>query len=192
MNPLRQKTAHWSRWLHIYASMFGLAALLFFSITGFVVNHESWFVGEPLVVEREFVLPESIRSGDRLSIVQSLQSDFAVRGELHSFDQDEGEWRLEFRGPGRLVELTIDPTSGATQLREERRGFAAVISDLHRGKGAGAAWKLMIDGAAVALAGVSLTGLIYWLAIPRRRAAAIGVLSIGVVLALLFYFVLVP
>lgn len=192
MTPLRQKMARWSRWLHIYASMFGLAALLFFSITGFVVNHESWFVGEPRVIERELILPEPARSGDRLSIVQALRSDFAVSGELHSFDQDEDEWRLEFRGPGRLVELIIDPTSGATQLREERRGFASVLSDLHRGKGAGPAWKLMIDGAAIALAGVSLTGLIYWLAIPRRRLAALGVLSIGIVLSLVVFFLLVP
>jgi hypothetical protein len=34
------------RWLHIYLSMFGLAAVLFFSVTGLTLNHPDWF-GEP-------------------------------------------------------------------------------------------------------------------------------------------------
>ena len=35
--------AAWSRWLHIYLSMFGLAAVLFFSVTGLTLNHPDWF-----------------------------------------------------------------------------------------------------------------------------------------------------
>src|SRR4051795_2692074 len=34
------------RWLHIYLSMFGLAAVLFFSVTGITLNHPAWFFGE--------------------------------------------------------------------------------------------------------------------------------------------------
>src|SRR5438270_7489576 len=33
------------RWLHIYLSMFGLAAVLFFSVTGITLNHPDWFFG---------------------------------------------------------------------------------------------------------------------------------------------------
>ena len=38
--------AFWSRWLHIYTSMFGLAAILFFSVTGLTLNHPDWFFTE--------------------------------------------------------------------------------------------------------------------------------------------------
>ena len=31
------------RWLHIYLSMFGLASVLFFSVTGLTLNHPDWF-----------------------------------------------------------------------------------------------------------------------------------------------------
>src|SRR5579871_2038472 len=31
------------RWLHIYLSMLGLSAILFFSVTGFTLNHPDWF-----------------------------------------------------------------------------------------------------------------------------------------------------
>ena len=33
-------------WLHIYVSMFGLAAVLFFSVTGITLNHPDWFFGD--------------------------------------------------------------------------------------------------------------------------------------------------
>jgi hypothetical protein len=35
-----------ARWLHIYVSMIGLAAVLFFSVTGITLNHPDWFFGE--------------------------------------------------------------------------------------------------------------------------------------------------
>lgn len=192
MTPLRQAAARWTRWLHIYASMLGLAALLFFSLSGFILNHQSWFIGEPRVAEQSITLPESLLRADRLAIVQSLQRDFDVRGELHTFDQDEGEWRLEFRGPGRLVEIRIDPATGDGTIRQERRGAIATIADLHRGKSVGRSWSLLVDGAAVALAGVSMTGFFYWLAIPRRRTAALVVLCSGVAVAVVVYLLLVP
>ena len=32
------------RWIHIYLSMFGLAAVLFFGVTGLTLNHPEWFL----------------------------------------------------------------------------------------------------------------------------------------------------
>ena len=34
------------RWLHIYLSMLGLAAVLFFSVTGITLNHPDWVFGQ--------------------------------------------------------------------------------------------------------------------------------------------------
>ena len=34
------------RWLHIYLSMFGLAAVFFFSATGITLNHPDWTFGQ--------------------------------------------------------------------------------------------------------------------------------------------------
>src|SRR3954454_10327772 len=33
------------RWIHIYLSLFGLASVLFFSVTGLTLNHPSWLFG---------------------------------------------------------------------------------------------------------------------------------------------------
>src|SRR4051794_2876788 len=51
-------------WLHIYLSMFGLAAVLFFSITGLTLNHPDWFAGAERSVEAEGrVAPEWLHRG---------------------------------------------------------------------------------------------------------------------------------
>ena len=39
------------RWLHIYLSMFGLAAVLFFSVTGITLNHPN--AASPMLVAGE-------------------------------------------------------------------------------------------------------------------------------------------
>src|SRR4051794_6765079 len=46
--------AAWMRWGHIYLSMFGLATILFFGVTGIPLNHPDWaFGGAESVVQAE-------------------------------------------------------------------------------------------------------------------------------------------
>ena len=45
----RRMLASWSRWAHIYLSMFGLAVILFFSVTGLTLNHPDWFFDEQTI-----------------------------------------------------------------------------------------------------------------------------------------------
>ena len=42
---LKVRFAAAARWLHIYASVLGLGAVLFFSITGLTLNHPDWLLG---------------------------------------------------------------------------------------------------------------------------------------------------
>src|SRR5437763_15611769 len=43
---LNLRLAALMRWAHIYLSMFGLATILFFGVTGITLNHPDWFFGE--------------------------------------------------------------------------------------------------------------------------------------------------
>jgi uncharacterized protein len=42
---LNLRLAALMRWTHIYFSMFSMAAILFFSVTGLTLNHPTWFFG---------------------------------------------------------------------------------------------------------------------------------------------------
>jgi len=88
----------WSRLLHIYLSMLGLLVILFFSITGIMLNHEEWFgFAEPRVSRNEGTLPAALLGGpDRLGIVEKLRKDFGATGALDSFEVRDDELALVF------------------------------------------------------------------------------------------------
>src|SRR4051794_3003263 len=110
------RTAAVMRWLHIYLSMFGLAAVLFFSVTGLTLNHPDWF-GEPerRVSAQGHMAPEWLNPGvpagspageadesqqvAKLEIVEYLRTTHGVRGTVAEFQVDEQECTVTFKGP---------------------------------------------------------------------------------------------
>jgi hypothetical protein len=66
------------------------------------------------------------------------------------------------------------------------------MSDLHKGTGSGGWWRLLIDGAAIFLMFASLSGLVLWIALPKRRALGIVALVVSVALCLGCYLLLIP
>jgi hypothetical protein len=75
----------WARLLHVYLTLFGFALLLFFAVTGFMLNHETWFLPRQTTagtLPTEWLQPPE----DRDSIVARLQDEFGAAGEVKSFE----------------------------------------------------------------------------------------------------------
>lgn len=182
--PLKKELLLWTRTLHIYLTMFGLVLLFFFSLTGFALNHDRWFsLDEPRVRERATTLPVDVaRTGDRLALVEQLRKNEGARGEVMSIDEDDTERRVQFTSPGRKVEFTIERDSGQTNVHEEIRNALAFLTDLHTGKSAGDAWRRVIDATSIFLFLASLSGVILWISLPKRRKLGVAALVGGTVL----------
>jgi hypothetical protein len=183
-----------SRTLHIYFTMLVCLLLLFFGSTGFMLNHGDWFGLEAIRTRTgEGTLPRAILVPlDRLAVVEGLRSDLGAVGAVDSFDADEGGLRIVFRRPGLRAEATVRLADGHVELSSEERGTVALLTDLHKGASAGRGWKWVIDGTAVLLVLGSLTGLILWISLPRRRALGILALSVGLLSSAATYWLLVP
>lgn len=182
--PLKKELLLWTRTLHIYLTMFGLVLLFFFSLTGFALNHDRWFsLDEPRIRERATTLPVDVaRTGDRLALVEQLRKNEGARGEVTSIDEDDTERRVQFTSPGRKVEFTIERDSGQTNVHEEIRNALAFLTDLHTGKSAGDAWRRVIDATSIFLFLASLSGVILWISLPKRRKLGVAALVCGTVL----------
>lgn len=182
--PLKKELVLWTRTLHIYLTMFGLVLLFFFSLTGFALNHDRWFsLDEPRIRERATTLPADVaRTGDRLALVEQLRKNEGARGEVMSIDEDDTERRVQFTSPGRKVEFTIERDSGQTNVHEEIRNALAFLTDLHTGKSAGDAWRRVIDATSIFLFLASLSGVILWISLPKRRKLGVAALVCGTVL----------
>lgn len=186
-----------NRSLHIYISMFALLLVIFFSITGIFLNRPEWFnLDQAVPAEREGSVPTDVLAvkGDRrpLAVVEYLRANLGARGEMTSFEDEPDMLRVQFTGPGRKSDFQIDIASGKTQIHEEINNALSVLSDLHKGKGSGGPWKLLIDISAILLVLISLTGIIMWIVLPKRRMLGIVSLVAGMVVSLAIYWWLVP
>jgi hypothetical protein len=152
-----------ARTLHLYVTLFGLTLILFFAVTGFMLNHIEWFVDEtrPPRVEPPRPLPTEklgggvlepdeetgeATAGVKLAVVEALRKEFDIAGELTSFqfvtdrfasDSEDDEERelvkVEFKRAGEVTEAAIDRKSLLTEVSHRYKGVAGVMTDLHRG-----------------------------------------------------------
>jgi hypothetical protein len=189
-----RRFAAWMRWLHIYGSMLGLVALLFFSLTGITLNHPDWTFGgvrrqEEVAGALELAwvraeLPEE-RVG-RLEVVEHLRRRHGVRGAVEEFRLDDREVLVAFKGPGYSADAFVDRETGAYRLIVVREGAVALLNDLHKGRHTGRAWAWVIDLSAVVMALIAATGLALLLYLRRRRmggliAGVAGGVILGVI-----------
>lgn len=214
VRPLRRRLAirlaALMRWLHIYLSMFGLATVLFFSVTGLTLNHPSWFFGN---AERSMQaegsvdlkwlhveVPNSAAAPDadlsrqvaKLEVVEHLRKTHAIRGALVDFRVDERECTVSFKGPGYAADAFVDRESGRYSVTQSYHGFVAVMNDLHKGRDTGPAWSLLIDASAVLMTLISLTGLGLLFSLKLRRVPGLVVVLVGTALVLAVLFLGVP
>ena len=84
MSPLHRRVLKWARRIHLYLTLFTLGLILLFAVTGFMLNHEDWFVsGEPHTRTVEGKLPADVLSGpDKLAVVEALRRDFGAVGPM--------------------------------------------------------------------------------------------------------------
>jgi hypothetical protein len=195
------------RWLHIYLSMFSMAALLFFAVTGITLNHPAWFFGgsERTVqvqgqLKTEWLnLPvpqpgaegrqDTANSVAKLDVVEYLRKMHGIRGALAEFRADERECMVTFKGPGYAADAFIDRASGRYDLTETAHGLVAIINDLHKGRDTGKVWSVLIDVSAVLMTFVSLTGLVLLFYIKRRCRSGLLIALVGTItVALVFWF----
>jgi hypothetical protein len=203
------------RWLHIYLSMFGLAAVLFFSVTGLTLNHPDWF---PALGERTSEAEGKIRlewlnrgpnsasttsggvpdpfstfaSPAKLEIVEYLRTAHAIHGALSDFRFDDQECVVSFKGPAYAADAFIDVASGSYRVTQTYHGLVALVNDLHMGRDSGPVWSAVIDISAVLMAIISLTGLVLLFYLKLRRVSGVVIALAGAIVVVALYRLWVP
>ena len=170
MAPLHRWLLKTARTIHVYTSLFGLFLLLFFAITGFMLNHETWFLvrdanAPPPIpmdgnVPPEWLAKAALRAHldnpddapqpegdehlavpDKLPVVERLRDDYRATGSVLDFNEKEAkEVTVIFLGPGRRVEAVIQRKDGSAKITSTTEGFAGLVTDLHKGKSEGVVW----------------------------------------------------
>jgi hypothetical protein len=104
----------WARIVHVYITLFGFVTLLFFAVTGFMLNHENWFL--PTQTTTGKIPTELLRAQDRDGIIDALRNDFGVPPDmpLKAFDLYPGSIHVTFESDRGTAEAVIEADDGAT------------------------------------------------------------------------------
>jgi hypothetical protein len=217
MSPTFRRVLKASRICHVYLTLFTLTIILFFAVTGFMLNHEDWFLPDtPRETKLEGDLPknlvalpeapegasddEHVPQVDKFEVCEALRRMFDIRGTVHpnSYRCDRGTVEVTFARPGEKATAEIDRETGHVTLTRETNGFAGLVTDLHKGKSTGSVWKagtgwsLLIDATCIVLVIISATGLVLWWSLKARGKWGTVYLILGTVIAMVLYFTGVP
>ena len=184
-----------ARTLHTYLSMLATVLFMFFAATGFMLNHPVWFkLDNSRTTEVTTTLPQAlIAAKDKLALVEYLRQKGAS-GAVEKFDwPGDGEpFHVAFKSPRSQTDADITLPGGETRLSIETRGVAALLTRLHTSREAGPVWQLLLDATAFLLFSVSVTGLILWQSLPKRRRLGTLAMAACVTAIGLAYWLCVP
>ena len=182
-----KRDAHrWSRFIHVYTSMFALLIVLFFGLTGITLNHPQWTFGDEVDTSTvtgtlPFAVTLADGSVDYLSISELVREEYGVHGSVDSFDTTGGEASIAYKNAGYAADVFVDVESGEYEVTIEQQGWVAVLNDLHKGRDTGGGWKWVIDVAAGFLVLISITGLVMQFFLRKRRRSAFVSVGVGAI-----------
>lgn len=187
---VKKRTAYWTRWLHVYTSMFALLITLFFGITGITLNHPDWTFGDDVeLTTLEGTLPDTVLVDGEiefLMVSEYLRTVHEVSGEVADFSAIDGQGTISYKAPGYGADVFFDPSTLDYSLTIQQQGFVAVMNDLHKGRDASTSWRWIIDISAGFLVAISITGLGVQIFMRKRRTRALILSGLGGVVAVIF------
>ena len=185
--------AKWSRWLHIYLSMFSFMIVLFFSVTGLTLNHADFFQKTRVKEYTGSIDSSWLNTTDtfkikKLEISEFFRTKYAIKATLADFRIDDREIGLAYKGPGYEASVFINRENAQYQLTETNQGLMGFFNDLHKGRDTGKTWLWIIDGSAILMTVISLTGLALLLFLKKRRNAGLLIAIVGLILVVSIYW----
>jgi hypothetical protein len=186
----------WHGWL----SALAFGALIFFALTGLFLNHPGWFksqtVGPPAVTT--VVLPPAelaaaAQAADPgRALADAVGRRASLRGGFQSSEVVDGEAMIRLEGVRGASDLTVDLKSGRAEVSVERATLVSTLNELHRGKNAGAAWKLVIDAVAILTLVLSLLGYVLFFTLRFRLRTGLVLTAVSLAAMAGVFILLTP
>ncbi len=192
----------WLRKVHGWIGLWGAVLGLLFGVTGFLQNHRATLkikVGAPAVSTIQIAVPNPPPASPR-ELAKFLQTELKINRPAERVNKEPAQpvkwgdqsviqpehWVVRFIAPNTLV--TADLWKGGSFINVERRdqGLLNTLEGLHRGEGAKVGWILFADSIAGSLILLSITGVLLWTELNRRKTigATIFIVSLGAAIVL--------
>lgn len=192
----------WLRKVHGWVGLWGAALGLLFGATGFVLNHRAGplhiSTGAPQVSTLQVALPDPAPATPR-ELAQWLksQTDLKLPARVGRMQKEPARavawgdrktvqpehWQMMFSSPQESVMVDYWAGNDHVTLKRNENALLPTLSNLHKGVGMSIGWVLFIDSFAGALMLLSLTGVLLWTELNKRKTVGAGLLIGSIVVA---------
>jgi hypothetical protein len=186
------------RMLHGYFSAFAFMALLFFSVTGILLNHPEWFASyEPAehqasVTLSRAELDRALASQDAgRAIAATVGARTPLHGDFSSADRMGDEMLVRLDGPKGASDLNANLVTGEVRARVTTASLTSILLDLHRGKNSGVAWRWLIDVTGGLILLLSVIGFVLFFSLRFRLRNSLILTAAGLAVLIAVAVVLV-
>ena len=180
-----------ARYVHGWFSAFAFITLLFFSVTGLLLNHPEWF--EPAKTEEttKLTLPASVlksieqqeNPSDTILIYVRQQQNLV--GRYQSSEVMDNEVMIRLESPAGATDIFVTTDTGETEITQKPASTVSMLNDLHRGKNSGLGWSWLIDISAIIYIVLSLAGYILFLSIKTRLVTHLVLTAVSLAMIIL-------
>jgi hypothetical protein len=198
----RQAFLKWLRRIHGWVGLWGALLGLLFGFTGILQNHRAVMKIElpaPVVSTIQLATPTPIPDSPE-QMAAWLQRELKVERPVDRIQREKSQtvnwggeavvqperWVLRFNAPDRLIQADYWVGSNQVSVQRTEPSLLGVLNNFHKSTGAGVGWILLADSIGGALMLLSITGVILWTELNRRRMVGVLIVSTGVVAALVF------
>ncbi|NIF76937.1 peptidase [Paraburkholderia sp. Cy-641] len=189
----------WLRKVHGWIGLWGAALGLLFGTTGFFLNHRGGplrvSTGEPQVSVVQVPLPQPAPESPR-ELAKWLRHELKIAGNPGRVQKESGHpvawgdrsvmqpehWQLNFASPKENTSAEYWVGNNYVTVKRSANTFLAMLTNLHKGVGLSVGWVLLIDTLAGSIILLSLTGVLLWTELNRRKTVG-AVLVLGSIAA---------
>ncbi|OZI20183.1 peptidase [Bordetella genomosp. 9] len=190
----------WLRKAHSWIGLWGAVLGLLFGLTGFFQNHRAVMkisTGAPQVTNVQLALPVPAPASPQ-EMAAWLQAELKLPKAAERIQRDPAKavawgdkavtqpehWQIAFRSPKTIVQAEYWAGAGQVSVRRMEPGLLATLENLHRANGVTAAWVLIADTIAGGMVLLSITGVLLWTGLNRRRTVGAAILGVSIVATL--------
>jgi uncharacterized protein len=184
---------------HGYLSAFAFMTLIFFSVTGILLNHPDLVARDSVdtVVQSVQLSPAELGTALKAgnpgqTLAGIVQQKILLRGAYSSADIDSRQALLRFEGIKGNSDVTIDLKNGTALVSVQNSDVAAMLNDLHRGKNAGSAWRALIDIVGALILVLSIVGYVLFFSLSFRLRTSLALTGVSLVLLIGIFVLFVP
>lgn len=192
----------WLRKTHGWIGLWGAVLGLLFGGTGILLNHRSVLKIPAAQVQESSVqmaLPQPAPANPK-AMAAWLSGSLGIAREASRVKADPAKpvawgdkalsqperWSGAFTGPQNGVQFEYWVGNSFVTLKRNENNVFATLSNLHKGTGMGIGWILLVDTLAGSIILLSLTGVLLWALMSKKRLVGTAIGSVSLLATLLF------